>query len=49
MRRSQVQECAGWRTTDQAKDQKLTLDDYRRETQGAEVIQIANKVQKKGL
>jgi hypothetical protein len=30
-----------------AKEQKLTLDDYRRETQGAEVIQIS-KAQKKG-
>lgn len=32
-----------------AKEQKLTLDDYRRETQGAEVVQISEKVQKKGL
>ncbi|HET9211047.1 MAG TPA: hypothetical protein VFR03_11650 [Thermoanaerobaculia bacterium] len=32
-----------------AKDQRLTLDDYRRETQGAEIVQISDKVQKKGM
>lgn len=34
---------------DLAKAQSLTLDDYRRETEGAEVVQISSKVQKKGL
>jgi len=31
-----------------AKEQKLTLDDYRREMQGAEIVEISNKLQKKG-
>lgn len=30
-----------------AREQSLTLDDYRRETQGAEVVQMRDKVQKK--
>jgi len=30
-----------------AGEQGLTLDDYRRETQGAEVVQMMDKVQKK--
>ncbi|HKH44889.1 MAG TPA: hypothetical protein VKM72_09540 [Thermoanaerobaculia bacterium] len=34
---------------DLAKAQNLTLDDYRQETEGAEVVQISSKVQKKGL